>query len=125
MNINTLALYDLPQWIDDKTINFKCADSRCRAKINFIIKDGGKWEMISEAFILHQCTFIGSLKGEYRFLMVEESSNHKAYFFDEPTLWSMNALKKVGQKGATLPTNCCLYDFNTSEEEVKMTKIQF
>jgi len=96
MNINTLALYDLPQWIDDKTINFKCADSRCRAKINFIIKDGGKWEMISEAFILHQCTFIGSLKGEYRFLMVEESSYHKAYFFDEPTLWSMNALKKVG-----------------------------
>jgi len=29
MNIDTLALYDLPQWIDDKTINFKCADSRC------------------------------------------------------------------------------------------------
>jgi len=28
--------------------------------------------------------------------MVEESSYNEAYIFDDSTLWSMNALKKVG-----------------------------
>jgi len=81
--------------------------------------------VISEAFILHQCTFIGSLYGGYWFLMVEDHSYNDTYSFDDDTKWILNALKRVGQKGVAQITNCCLYDFNTLEEEVKMTKLQY